>query len=210
MKRLFPAKAEGFVPKPALYVLLLVSTFGTTFLIPFASNTPSFMTISVLSRALPFSFLILPYIIPESWGVIHTHPHDTHYTYTTLFRTISTLSTLLHFKSTAIALFSNTPDSTYYRHELLHPFKKEHRSALDRSSTAFGKVFGAILEHPAISAVGGDVLLSGLSLGVWAAVRGLEPSEMLGSSIPFLERTEKELENVSTSVKEEASKAVKQ
>jgi hypothetical protein len=208
--RIFPAKPEGFVPKPALYLLLLISSFATTFLIPYASNTPSFMTISVLSRALPFSFLVLPSIIPESWGTVHSHPHGTHPTYTTLFRTISTLSLLLHFKSSFLALFNNTPESTYYRHSLLHPFKEEHRSALNRSSTAFGRVFGAILEHPAISAVGSDVLLSGLSLGVWAAIRGLDPKEMLGSSVPFMERTQEELEDISTNMKAETEKAVQQ
>ena len=120
------------------------------------------------------------------------------------------ISSLLHFKSSFLALFKNTPESTYYRHSLLRPFKEEHRSALDRSTTAFGRVFGAILEHPAISAIGADVLLSGLSLGLWAAIRGLDPQEMLGSSVPFLERTQKELEAASTSLTAETKKAAKQ
>jgi hypothetical protein len=168
------------------------------------------MTISLLSRALPFSFLILPYVIPKSWGIIYKHPHDTHHAYTTMFRTISTISALLHLKSWLIALFNNTPETIYYRHSLLHPFKEEHLSALNRSSTALSRVFGAILEHPATGSVGTDVLFSGLSLGVWAAIRGLDPQEMLGSSVPFLPRTQKELESVSTNIKEEAEKPVKQ
>ncbi|PMD36669.1 hypothetical protein L207DRAFT_515186 [Hyaloscypha variabilis F] len=208
MARVIPAKPEGFVPKPALYTLLLLSNFAATFLIPYASNTPSFMTVSLLSRALPFSFLALPYIIPESWGTVHNHPHETHTTYTRLFRTISTISALLHFKASFFALFHNTPESTYYRHSLLHPFKEEHRSALNRGSTALSRVFGAILEHPAVSAFGGDVLLSGLSVGIWAAIRGLDPADMLGSSVPFLPHKTKELEDVSASIKQEAEKAV--
>jgi hypothetical protein len=152
--RVFPAKPEGFIPKPALYLFLLVSNFVATFLIPYASNTPSFMIVSSISRALPFSFLALPYIIPETWGNVHRHPHDTHATYTTLFRSISTISSLLHVKSSFFALFHNTPESTYYRHSLLHPFEEEHRSALNRGSTALSRIFGAVLEHPAISAFG--------------------------------------------------------
>jgi len=210
MARIFPAKPEGFFPKPALYLCLLLSIFATTFLIPYASNTPSFITISVLSRALPFSFLVLPFIIPKNWGTVHSHPHDSHSTYTTLFRTISTMSLLLHFKSSLLALFNNAPESTYYRHSLLHPFKEEHRSALNRSSTAFSRVFGAILEHPAISAAGFDIILSGLSLGIWAAIRGLDPQEMLGSSVPFTKRTPKELEDVSGGIKAGAEKSVQQ
>jgi hypothetical protein len=115
-------------------------------------------------------------------------------TYTTFFRSITFVAALLHFKSTALALFYNTPESYYYRHSLLHPFKKEHLSTINRGSTAVAKLFGAIREHPAVSAVGWDVVLSGLSLGVWAAVRGLDGKEILGSSIPFMSRTDKQLE----------------
>ncbi|KAH8794060.1 hypothetical protein BGZ57DRAFT_937999 [Hyaloscypha finlandica] len=208
--RVFPAKPEGFVPKPALYLFLLVSNFVATFLIPYASNTPSFMIVSIISRALPFSFLALPYIIPETWGNVHRHPHDTHATYTTLFRSISTISSLLHVKSSFFALFHNTPESTYYRHSLLHPFEEEHRSALNRGSTALSRIFGAVLEHPAISAFGSDVLLSGLSLGIWAAIRGLDPADMLGSSVLFLPQKQKEPGAVSVSRKEETEKPVKQ
>lgn len=168
------------------------------------------MTVSLLSRALPFSFLALPYVIPESWGIVHDHPHDAHSTYTTLFRTISTFSSLLHIKSSFLALFNNTPESTYYRHSLLHPFKEEHRSALNRGSTALSRVFGAVLEHPAISAFGSDVLLSGLSLGIWAAIRGLDAADMLASSVPLLPQKANELEDVSIGIKEEAEKAVTQ
>lgn len=88
------------------------------------------------------------------------------------------------------------PDSTYYRHSLLHPFKEEHRSAFNRSSTAVSRVFGAISEHPAVSATGWDVVLSGLSLGIWAAVRGLDIKEMLESSVPFLKPSKKVISDV--------------
>ena len=53
---------------------------------------------------------------------------------------------------------------------------------VERSSTAVGKVLGAIGDHPAVSAVGWDVILSGLSVGLWAAVRGLDVQGILVSS----------------------------
>ena len=162
------------------------------------------MTVSILSRTLPFTFLILPYVIPNGWGTVHTHPHSAHYTYTTLFRTVSVISTLFHLKATVFAIFYNTPESHYYRHSLLHPFKEERRSTFNRGYTAVGKLFGAIGEHPAVSAVGWDVIVSGLSLGVWAAIRGLDGKEMLGSTMVFMKRTEKELEDVMPDVKMEA------
>ena len=51
--------------------------------------------------------------------------------------------------------------------------------------------------------MGWDVLLSGLSVGIWAAIRGLDGIEMLGSSIPFLKRTEKEQEGSISTFKTE-------
>jgi hypothetical protein len=206
VERIIRTKPEGFLPSPYLYIFLLLSTFTTVFLIPFASNTPSFMTVSMLSRALPISFLMLPYVVPASWGIIHTHPHSAHYTYTTLFQIISVISAFFHLKTTVFALFYNTPENYYYRHSLLHPFKEEHHSALNRGYTAVGRLFGAIREHPAVGAVGWDVILSGLSLGVWAAVRGLDAKEMLGSSMVFMKRTERELEDVIPDVKVEYEK----
>lgn len=171
------------------------------------------MTVTALSRALPFSFLVLPYIIPESWGKVYSHPHDSHKAYTRIFQYISVFSALLHVKSTFLALFYNTPDSTYYRHSLLHPFKEEYRSTFDRSTTALGRVFGAIGEHPAVSAQGWDVLLSGLTLGIWATVRGLDANDMLISTVPygelFIKPTEKAIENATIEVKEDAEDAIK-
>jgi len=182
-KRKFTAsQPTNWCPHPILYLIPLFSTFTSIFLIPFAANTPSFMTIAIVSRAATFSPLLLPYIVPQSWGTVHTHPHDSHSAYTGLFRTISIISFLLHGKSTVLALLLNTPDSYYHRHSLLHPFRQEHRSILERSSTAVGKVLGAIGDHPAVSAVGWDVLLSGLSVGLWAAIRGLDVQEILRST----------------------------
>ncbi|RDL40586.1 Uncharacterized protein BP5553_00565 [Venustampulla echinocandica] len=210
--KIIPTKPEGFVPKPAPYIALLLANFACIFLIPFASNTTSFMTISYLSRALPFSFLALPYIIPTRWGSIHTHPHSAHNTYTTLFQTISIFSTILHLKATAVALFSNAPASYSYRHILLHPFEKEHHPALDRASTAVSRLLGAIGEHPAVSAAGWDVLLSGISLGIWAGIRGLDVREMLRSSAPSRASTKKLIEDAAPtaiSVKEDAGEFIK-
>jgi hypothetical protein len=200
MEKIIPTKPEGFVPNSALYIILLLSSLTTVFLIPFASNTPSFMTVSILSRVLPFSFLWLPHFVPASWGTVHTHPHDAHSTYIAIFRTISAISGLLHIKSSVTALFYNTPESIYYRHSLLRPFKEEHRSAFNRGSTAIGRVFGAVGEHPAVTAVGWDVILSGLSLGVWAATRGLDSKEILRSSTFFSNGPQKKAENVSLSI----------
>jgi len=161
---------------------LSLASFGTIFITPYAANTPSFMTVALASKALSFAPLVLPYIIPERLGTVHPHPHDAHSAYLRLFRVMSATSVLLHGKSTVLALLYNAPDSHFHRHSIILPFYKEHRSLLDRTSTAVGKVLGAIGDHPAVSAAGWDVLLSGLSLGVWAATRGLDAQEIIASS----------------------------
>lgn len=182
MDRILPSKPDNWCPHPILYLITIISSFTTVFLSPFAANTPSFPTVALAYRILSFAPLLLPYIVPESWGTVHIHPHDSHTAYTALFRTISVVSFLLHGKSTVLALLFNTPDSHYHRHSVLHPFKQERRTTLERSSTAVGKVLGAIGDHPAVSAVGWDVLLSGMSLGLWAANRGLDVQAILSSS----------------------------
>ncbi|CZT12542.1 uncharacterized protein RAG0_16336 [Rhynchosporium agropyri] len=170
LDRMIPKKQVGFVPKPAIYMTLLVTSFATVFLIPYSANTTAFLNVSILTKILPFFLLILPYVIPVGWGNISTNPHDSHSTYITLFRIISTFSTALHLN-------------------LLHPFKEEHLTVIGRGSVAFGRIFGAMGEHPAVGFVANDLILTGLSLGYWGAIRDLDATDMLRSSIPFMSRT---------------------
>jgi hypothetical protein len=115
------------------------------------------------------------------------------------------ISAALYLKSTILALVSNTPERYSYRHSLLHPFQEERLSTLNRGSTALGRLFSAIGEHPAVSAVGWDVILTGLSLGVWAGIRALDAWEMLDASMVFMKRTDTAVEGASEpSVKQEA------
>lgn len=208
LEKFFPTKPDGFLPATSLYVGLLFVNSVAVVLVPYTSNTLLFAPVALASRIVPFSFLLLPYLIPDSWGKIHTHPHSAHKTYITLFQTISVTSAALHLNSSAIALFKNTPDSTFYRRSLLHPFQEEHRSPLDRGTSAVGRVLGAISEHPVVTAVGIDVLLSGLTLGTWAGIRGLDAREMLVSAVPFMKPVAKEIEAVTSTAQEEAVKAI--
>lgn len=166
------------------------------------------MTTTLLSRLLTFAPLLLPYIVPEAWGTVHPHPHDAHSAYISLFRTISYFSTALHGKSTVEALLYNAPDSSYHRHSVLHPFKLEHRSSLERSSTAFAKVLGAINDHPAVSAVGWDVIISGLSLGLWAAARSLDVSGVLAGSGLYYSNIPKSITEEISEVANSTEKAI--
>ncbi|KAF4629886.1 hypothetical protein G7Y89_g8256 [Cudoniella acicularis] len=208
MEKIIPTKPDGFLPHPAIYIILFLENYFAIFLVPYAANTPSFMTVVLLSRVLPLSYLVLPYVIPTSWGTVPVHPHDSHKTYNTLFCTISAFSALLYVKSTFNALDYNSQESYTYRHSLLHPFENKHLSAKNRFAIPLTHLFTAITEHPAVSAVGLDVLISGLSLGIWSAIRGLDGREMLAASIPFVPSPSlaEKVEDVVSEVKEEAEK----
>ncbi|PQE10352.1 Alpha-mannosyltransferase alg11p protein [Rutstroemia sp. NJR-2017a WRK4] len=187
-EKIVPQRADTWLPKPGFYITALLATYSTVFLIPFASNTPSFVNIALWSKALPFAPMLLPYIIPESWGNNYEHPHEAHASYMKVFRTISTISSLLHLKTSGLALLYNTPKDHYYRHHLLHPIEKVHRSSTDRAVTAIERVLGAVGDHPAVGAVGYDVVISGLSLGIWAAIRGLDGKQILRFTIPWMDK----------------------
>lgn len=198
LKRTLPKNPDGFLPKPALYISLLLASVALISFIPSAANTSAFMAVTRIAGLLPYSFLILPYVVPTSWGIIPTHPHESRSTYLTLFRTMTFLSAFLHARSTLLALFTDTPQSTHYRHSLLHPFKdqEEHRSFVDRSYIAMSRVFGAIGEHPAVGSVGWDVLLTGLSIGLWAAIRGLDVQQILDMNVPLTWDAGRGLKNI--------------
>lgn len=178
-------KPVNWYPHPLLMYGALILNYGSMFILPYAAGTQSFTNSVLLTRGSTFLPLILPKIVPVKWGKVHVHPHDTYSSLTTLFRFVSTVSFLLYFKATTTALLYNVPNSHYHRHSVLIPWDVEERSTWERSTTAVGKVIGSISDHPAVTAVGYDVLISGLSLGLWAAFRATDFQDIAKSAIPF-------------------------
>ncbi|KAI0392191.1 hypothetical protein F5Y17DRAFT_437404 [Xylariaceae sp. FL0594] len=181
---LFPPKPAGWVPAVGFFYATIGLNLGLTFLLPYAAGTPSFVTTALLARASSFLLLALPRIVPERWGRIRQHPHDGYEQLTKLFRFLSMSAFVLHVKTSLVALVSNAPDSHYHRHSALLPWDSEERSRWERGTSAVEKVLGSTSDHPVVAAVGWDVLLCALSLGLWAAVRGINARNMISSSIP--------------------------
>lgn len=144
-----------------------------------------FPIVTGLTTLFTFGVVILPVIVPESWGTVHAHPHNAYSAFTSLFRFISLASTALHWKASIFGVFDNLPRSYEHRHSILMPFGTEERSNWERTTTAAGRVLGSISDHPVIAAVGSDVLLSALSLGLWAAVRAIDVDGILAASTPY-------------------------
>ncbi|KAL3424757.1 hypothetical protein PVAG01_04038 [Phlyctema vagabunda] len=199
--RLISPKPEGWLPHPAFYITTLLASTTATFLSPYATRWSSFNTTILISQFLPSLPLLLPEILPQSLGKIHKNPHAAQKSHRTLFRTMAILSTLLHAKTSTVAVLTNTPSDSYHDPTLFHPFNSTHRSTLERGSKAISRLLGAINEHPVISSLGYDVLLSSLSLGLWAGVRNLDPMDMLLASSPL----ETETKQAKVKAKEEAA-----
>ncbi|KAI0858907.1 hypothetical protein F4860DRAFT_484515 [Xylaria cubensis] len=181
---LLSPKPNGWAPDVKLFYATTVLSFALTFILPYAAGTSTFTKTALLARASTFLPVLLPKIIPVYWGSVQQRPHGTYESLTKLFKFVSTAAFVLHMKTSVVSLISNAPESHYHRHSALLPWDIEERSRWERSTTALGKVLGSTSDHPAVAAVGWDVLLSALSLGLWAAVRAINARDMLNSSIP--------------------------
>ncbi|KAI1460652.1 hypothetical protein F4805DRAFT_416630 [Annulohypoxylon moriforme] len=180
--KFIPPKPKNWYLDPRVFGLALAFNYSTVFLLPLAAETPSFVNVAFLTRASTFLPLILPEIAPTSWGTIHTHPHDAYRPFTTLYRTVSFLSFVYHFKATATGLITSIPNSHRHRHSVFFAWDTEERTKWERSSTAVGKVLGSLYDHPAVMAVGWDVLICTFSIGLWAAVRATNTQHIIYST----------------------------
>lgn len=184
-RRFVDDKPANWTPHPGLLGFVLTQSFGILFAAPIAAGTDSFAKLLVVARVLTFVPLVLPVIVPVSWGTIHAHPHGSYEAFVDQFRYVSMATFLLQTKVLATGLRSNAPDAYYHRHSKFLPFDWEKRSALERTSTAFSRMLGSTSDHPVVAGVAWDVLLSGVSVMIWAAIRSLDINDILASATPF-------------------------
>ncbi|KAK0711243.1 hypothetical protein B0H67DRAFT_584735 [Lasiosphaeris hirsuta] len=184
LNKVFPAKPQNWAPNLSVFLVPLALSYAAIFSLPSVSGTTWFPTVITMAKLLSFAPLFLPAIIPESWGTTHSHIHDAYRDISKVFQVMSVVSALLHAKASVNGLLYNLPDAYKHRHSIKIPFDTEKRSAWDRSATAFEKVLGAVMDHPVVAAAGKDVLLSALSLGLWAAVRAMDAGDIAKSAVP--------------------------
>lgn len=182
---ILPPKPTNWCPHPILFLGTIFINLASLFVLPYAAETPSFVRTILIARLSTFLPLVLPKVVPVSWGTVHPHPHDAFSSNTTLFRVVSLASFILHSKATFLGLQYNMPDSHYHRHSRFLPWDVEKRSIWEQSTTAIGKILGSTIDHPVVAAVGWDVLLGALSLGFWSAVRATDVQGIIASTIPY-------------------------
>ncbi|KAK7940832.1 uncharacterized protein PG986_013219 [Apiospora aurea] len=181
----FPPKPNNWCPHPVIFLTVLAVNLAAIGLLPHAAETPSFVKVAMIARLATFLPLLLPKVVPDSWGTVHLHPHNSYSSFTTLFRFLSAASFFLHAKATFYGLSYNLPNSHYHRHSRFIPWDVEERSAWERGSSSVGKVLGSISDHPVVAAVGWDTLICAVSLGVWAAVRATDVQAIIKSAVPY-------------------------
>lgn len=181
---IFPPKPANWTPKPLFFILSVILNSGVALFLPYAAGTKWFPAAIWLAKGLSFAPLVLPAIIPQSWGSTYPDYHESYDATTRLFQLASTASALLHAQTSIASILSNLPDAYRHRHSIKIPFDTEKRSAWERSATAFERALGAMSDHPVVAAAGKDVLLSGLSIGLWAAVRAMDVGDILQSAVP--------------------------
>ncbi|KXH31018.1 hypothetical protein CSIM01_07903 [Colletotrichum simmondsii] len=184
-ERLLPVKSINWTPHPALLLASFCFTYVLIYWAPSTTGTATFARIAIFGRLLTFGPIVIPAVVPASWGTVYSDPHGAYGIFTELFRFVSTASFAFHVKGTALALLYNAPNAHFHRHSRFLPFDTEKRSTWERTTTALGKVLGSASDHPVVAAVAWDVLLSGLSQGLWAATRVLDVNDILAASTPF-------------------------
>ncbi|KAI0902183.1 hypothetical protein F4806DRAFT_446022 [Annulohypoxylon nitens] len=180
--KLILPKPKNWYLSPVAFGFTLAINYLAVFLLPLAAETPSFVNVAFFSRISTFLPLILPEIAPRSWGTVHSHPHDAYRPFTTIYRTVSFMSFVYHFKATIAGVIANFPNSHHHRHSVFFAWDTEERTNWERSSTAISKVLGSMYDHPAVMGVGWDVLNCIISLGIWAAVRATNTQHIIYST----------------------------
>jgi hypothetical protein len=185
--RFWKAKPSNWTPNPVFYYLVLALNLCAIGATPFFVDTPTFGSVVTATRVLSFVPIVLPHVLPLSWGTVHADAHEAYGSYAGIFRMILFFSMALHAKATVVGLAYNAPETHVHRHSIHLPFDMEKRSAWDRTTSAFGRILTATSDHPVVSKVGWDVLISGLSLGLWATIRAVDIVDVV--TYPLLQKS---------------------
>src|SRR4051812_27799222 len=122
LEKMFPSKPANWWPKPSLFYIPLTLNYAAISWLPSTAGTALFPKAAALRSALALTPLVLPAVVPESWGTVCAAPHDAYGMFSKLFQFMSAASFVLHAKSTAVGLWSNAPEHYKHRHSINIPF----------------------------------------------------------------------------------------
>ena len=158
--------SRAWAPHPFFSILPLLLSFLLNPLLSLSVNTPSFSTFLQLSLTIP---PILTLLLPARPSQALSH-----------FRTASILSLLLYVAHTFLAIVDPETTNTHRHSHLLPylPIKVENHAP----KSAVQRILTSSSDHPAIGKLAWDVILTFVSLAIWAGARGLSAGTILRSS----------------------------
>lgn len=181
----FLPKTLNLCPHPSLFLISHWLGILSMFISLPLLRTPSLTRQALITRALTFLPLLIAGV-PLSWRTVHPGPDNNAYrAFKALFRHISTSSLIVHLILSLGSVLSGLGHDHDHRHSSMMHVDSERRDAWERTIFGFGKMFGAAHDHPIVAGISRDVLLSSLSLGLWAAVRAIAAKDILECSVRF-------------------------
>ncbi|KAK8244807.1 hypothetical protein HDK77DRAFT_509220 [Phyllosticta capitalensis] len=173
-------------PHPAVYLTVALASTASIWFLP---NQGS----SNVSNAAGISFYLLQAflavgvrILPKGLRKDHVNAHASRHSSSTIYRALAAVSLGFFVHRTFWGGVLKSEDRFRPSHNFIwntHPY--EERSVLAKLGSTISKLLEAIGDEPIISAVAWDVVLTGFTLCLWAAVRNLDVSEMLYSIVPL-------------------------
>lgn len=182
-------------PAKNTYTAPLLLNFISIFLVPYTVHSSLFLPVLIVPHAL----LFLPVV---NYNIVLQKQQ------TAVHRLIFVLSLFLYVKATAIALLDDSVDID--THKYLFAFLYSSSSGPKHWQYRSGKwrFFGELLDHPAVSSVGWDVVLCWSSAIIWAVIQGPDSWKLLREVVfPWRNSIKDEISRPRNATRQEAFKS---
>jgi hypothetical protein len=156
----------------------------------FLAFLPTLRESSIYASVTSIGYFIIPLLLtslvqPNATHKVekHTSVHQARRAYEDIFRVLAFASFGLHMMRSYHAIIDEAPPHRYLSHNFVwNTHRDEGNTRYQQAWTVLVRVIGALSDNPVISQVGWDVLISVLSLCVWAVAHGVDVTAMLRCS----------------------------
>ncbi|KAF4545270.1 hypothetical protein BFW01_g9909 [Lasiodiplodia theobromae] len=194
-------RGSRWAPHELIYILPITAASGLIGFLPGLASNDAGWIAEYGARLSAFFLAAGTRFVPKTFGKQHADVRVAHHAEARVYSAVSIVATAFFLRSTFWGALLNSGASYHRRYNFVWSTHDAYdRPWWSKLASASGKILGAISDDPVIGLIGWDVLLSGFSLCVWAASRGLDVTDMLNSIVPPLRRQSTEAKS---SVKEE-------
>jgi hypothetical protein len=156
----------------------------------FLAFLPTLRESSIYASITTIGYFIVPVLLtslvqPNATHKVqkHTSVHQARKAYEDIFRVLAFASFGLHMMRSYNAIVDEAPPHRYLNHNFVwNTHREEGNTRYQQTWTVLVRVIGALSDNPVISQVGWDVVISVLSLCVWAVAHGVDVTAMLRCS----------------------------